>query len=373
MLHRWIGAASGLVVFVVCITGALYAFKDEIEDFLQPWRFVEPKEAGMLLPSRVLEQACRASGNDCPYALTYGEASDALRVDYFGEDGRSETLFIDPYSGEVLRHTVKKPGDFDFFRFILDGHRRLWLPSGVGKPLVGWSVVAFVAALLSGLVLWLPKRWNRKSLKRKAVIQWKAGAKRLNFDLHAVAGGYFAVVLLVLALTGLVWNLEGFSKAVYRIMGGGELKSYMLPRSDTLRTDISAPFPIDELYLRLKREEPMAKTFYLVIPQKAEEVCRVSIVHKRNSYYRTDNRYFDRYTLEELSGQGPYAGKYRESSLADRVRRMNLEIHDGRIAGLPGKIVVFLAALVGASLPVTGWIMLWNKLQKPKRKKHRVR
>lgn len=360
-LHRWIGAVSGVVVFVVCVTGALYAFKDEIEDATQPWKFVEPREAAVLLPSRVLEIAGRASGNPQPYALTYGEAGDALRVDYFATDGHTQTVFLDPYTGEVTRRITKSPGDFDFFRFVLDGHRRLWLPVSFGRPLVGWSVVAFVVALVSGLILWLPKKWNRKSLKRRLLVKWKAGRKRLNFDFHLVGGVYFAGILLLLSLTGLVWNMQGYGKALYRITGGGALKPYVLPRSDTLRAASPGGFPIDELYLRLRHEEPAATTFYLVIPQKPEDVCRVSIVHRRNSYYRTDNRFFDRYTLKELSGQGPYAGKYREAAFADKVRRMNLEIHDGRIAGLPGKILVFLAALAGAALPVTGWIMLWNR------------
>ena len=43
-LHLWLGLLSGIVVFIVCITGCLYAFKDEITDAMQPWRFVDPQE-----------------------------------------------------------------------------------------------------------------------------------------------------------------------------------------------------------------------------------------------------------------------------------------------------------------------------------------
>ena len=68
-----------------------------------------------------------------------------------------------------------------------------------------------------------------------------------------------------------------------------------------------------------------------------------------------------RYTLVSLKGAGPYAGKYTEASPADKFRRMNLEIHDGRIWGLPGKIIMFLASLTGASLPVTGFIIWYRK------------
>ena len=42
-LHLWLGLLSGIVVFIVCITGCLYAVKDEFNDATQPWRFVSPE------------------------------------------------------------------------------------------------------------------------------------------------------------------------------------------------------------------------------------------------------------------------------------------------------------------------------------------
>lgn len=31
LLHRWLGLVSGLIVMVVCLTGSLYVFRDEVE------------------------------------------------------------------------------------------------------------------------------------------------------------------------------------------------------------------------------------------------------------------------------------------------------------------------------------------------------
>lgn len=38
LLHLWIGLATGIIVFVVSITGAIYLFKDEISSTYQPWK-----------------------------------------------------------------------------------------------------------------------------------------------------------------------------------------------------------------------------------------------------------------------------------------------------------------------------------------------
>jgi len=358
--HLWIALLPGLIVFIVCITGALYAFKDEITSLTEPWRFVEAKNKPVIYPSSVLYIAAKASGQDKPTAITYGEATDAVFVDYYDPGSGMTTVFINPYDGQLIKTVKKGKDDFDFFRFILNGHRSLWLPMNIGKPIVGWSVILFVVGLITGIILWLPQKW--KYLKNN----FKIRKKRLNFDLHNTLGGIFVPFLILASLTGLIWSFTWFSKAVYTLTGGEELKPYVLPKSDTLNIG-NQTYLLDKLYTQLREAEPKAPTFYFALPFDSLGVFRVSIVHKRNSYYQTDNLFFDQHTLKPLQGQGPYAGKYTEASTADKIRRMNLEIHDGRILGVFGKVIAFCSSLVGASLFVTGFI-LWVKRKKRQKK-----
>lgn len=362
-LHLWIGLLPGCIVFIVCVTGALYAFKDEITAMTEPWRFVEEQDKTVILPSAVLKAASEEAGQDKPTAITYGEATDAVFVDYYNFQTGMTTVFINPYDGQVIKTVNKGKDDFDFFRFILKGHRSLWLPTEIGKPIVGWSVLLFVVGLITGIILWLPRKW--KYVKNN----FKIRKKRLNFDLHNTLGGIFTPFLFIIAFTGLIWSFIWFSKAVYTITGGGELKPYILPQSDTLNMESRLSDPFDKLYIQLKAAEPKAPTFYFALPADSLGVFRVSIVHKRNSYYQTDNLFFDQYTLQPLQGQGPYAGKYTEVSTADKIRRMNLEIHDGRIFGVVGKTIAFCSSLMGAVLFVTGFI-LWMKRKRRKRQKN---
>jgi uncharacterized iron-regulated membrane protein len=46
---------------------------------------------------------------------------------------------------------------------------------------------------------------------------------------------------------------------------------------------------------------------------------------------------------------------------------MNYDIHVGAIGGLTGKIIAFIASLVCASLPVTGFLIWWGKRRKSPR------
>jgi len=52
-----------------------------------------------------------------------------------------------------------------------------------------------------------------------------------------------------------------------------------------------------------------------------------------------------------------------------KLNNMNYDIHVGQILGITGKIIAFLASLVCASLPVTGFIIWWGKRKKSKKGK----
>ncbi len=50
--------------------------------------------------------------------------------------------------------------------------------------------------------------------------------------------------------------------------------------------------------------------------------------------------------------------------MADKIARMNYDIHVGAVLGLAGKILAFSASLIAASLPVTGFYIWWGKKHK---------
>jgi len=57
-------------------------------------------------------------------------------------------------------------------------------------------------------------------------------------------------------------------------------------------------------------------------------------------------------------------GKLGNTTVADKIARMNYDIHVGAIAGLAGKILAFCASLMAASLPVTGFLIWRNRRKK---------
>src|SRR5690606_34592920 len=78
--------------------------------------------------------------------------------------------------------------------------------------------------------------------------------------------------------------------------------------------------------------------------------------------------YLDQYTLEELPNSG---GPLADLRFADWLRRANHGLHVGAIGNMPTKIIYFLASLICATLPLTGFYIWWRREKKMKKKSAR--
>ncbi|WP_320005544.1 PepSY-associated TM helix domain-containing protein [Shiella aurantiaca] len=363
-LHLWLGLISGLVVFIVAITGCIYAFQAEIQEFTQPYRRVEVQEKPLLPPSKLATIADEALPNKHLHAVMYETADRAARAIYYSfEEHYYYFVYINPYTGEVLK---VKDEFADFFRWILDGHFYLWLPVEIGQPVVASFTLVFVFMLISGIVLWWPKK--SKGVKKKFTLQWSGGWRRKNYDLHSVVGFYICWLGLVFALTGLVWGFEWYRDGMYSLLSGGKaFEAYSHPVSDSTqwqKADIPA---IDKVWHKMRAEYPTAAWIEVHPPEFAHASIAANANPDASTYWQIDYRYFDQYTLEELSVSHQW-GRLAEASATDKLFRMNYDIHVGAIAGLPGKVLAFLASLTIASLPVTGTLLWWGRRNKKNKK-----
>lgn len=373
-LHLWLGLTSGIVVFIVSITGCMYAFQQEIKDALEPWRFVEVQDKGFVPPSQLLDTAAVYMPGKTPTGLTYSNAEGAAAVGYDSfENGERHftAVFMNPYIGDFLqKQQLLGNGQFDFFRFIIDGHRALWLPYEIGRPIVGVCTLIFVLLLLSGLVMWWPKNGKKANLNKSFKIKWNGSFKRVNYDLHNVVGFYSLMLAFVLAVTGLVWSFEWVADSLYFVASGGETKpGHHHPHSDvskagTFESDTISM--LDLAWYKTLEQEPEAQGWYMTpVLEDEEDAIEIIAYQDQGSWYNHNTYYYDQHTLEPFRVQ---ADRFSEAGFADQLEMLNYDIHVGAVAGLPGKILAFFISLICASLPVTGFLVWWNKRKKPKKK-----
>ena len=354
-LHKILGLATGIVVFIVSVTGCCWAFREEIESTYDQYKKVVPQDQPILTPTQAKELAKEVFPDNHVHGTLFKKADDAIEVIFYdAEPEFYQSVFLNPYSGEVIQVDNHLTG---FFAFILKGHMRLWLPKDIGEQVVGVSILLFIFIIISGFILWLPKK--RKNLKQRLKFDWKKTTrwKRKNFDLHSIVGFYVCSLALILAFTGSMMSYKWLMYGVYIATGGEKEAAFNIPKNNSETPEDITAKPWDNLIVKLMKESPEAEAYELHYPTTADESVYVEVSNSKGLFYDSDFRFFDQNTLEEIETESVY-GKYKNAQIPDKIVRMTYDIHIGSIGGLPGKIIAFLVSLLTASLPVTG-ILLW--------------
>lgn len=379
-LHLWLGLISGIIVFIVCITGCIWVFNEEITLLLEPETRIEKQDKPVLSPSEIKKIANQEFPDLKVSYVTYQQGV-AASVGLGERRKGGATLKINPYNGEIISKKLKQDGETDFFRFILNGHRFLWLPYEIGRPIVNYATLVFVVLLITGLIWWYPKKWNKSARDKSFKIKWGASFKRVNLDLHNVLGFYSLLFLLVIALTGMVWGIKWYSEGLYWATSGGK----QLPGRDRLVSDstqlnkhYTPDQAIDLAFQKVISENPKANGFYYSFPDtsRAKSTIGIYIYPNKGQFYNSKRYNFDQHTLKPLEGDEVYGVDFEDAEFGAKLRRMNYDLHVGSILGFPGKVLAFLVTLIGASLPITGFLIWWGrkfgKKKKGQNKKRRL-
>ncbi|MFT3752231.1 MAG: PepSY domain-containing protein [Paludibacter sp.] len=132
-LHLWLGLASGLLVFIIAITGSLYAFQEEITG-LGKYHYVEERNENFMLPSKLGKIAENLLPGKELHAVKYNGNGKAAEAIFYGYNPTCYYIvYLNPYTGEVQK--VKRYGE-GFFPFY---HAGAFLPvvATENRPAVG--------------------------------------------------------------------------------------------------------------------------------------------------------------------------------------------------------------------------------------------
>ncbi|ANO47635.1 peptidase M4 [Flavobacterium columnare] len=361
-IHLWLGLTSGVIVFIVAITGALYTFKEEIQSWNQEHPKIEIQNKPLLIPSILKNIASKTIPNKELHAIKYNGNDNAVEVIFYKNAPNYHIiLYLNPYNGKIIKVSDLNTG---FFHFVFEGHMYLWLPHAIGQIIVATGTLFFLFLVITGLILWYPKR--NKEIKKRIWFQWKEGIKwkRKNFDLHNIIGLYTSLFALIFIITGLVWGFPWFGYLYYKAVGGEKSMVYQEPISSRKNNKFKDnSFPIDKAWFIMKSEYPKAKSIEIHPPTNDSTSIACNSNPENHTLWKTDYRYFDPYTLEEKKVDHLW-GSFKDADNSDKLLRMNYDIHTGAIAGLTGKIFAFLISLLIASLPITGFLIWWGRKNK---------
>ncbi|MFD1604402.1 PepSY-associated TM helix domain-containing protein [Flavobacterium artemisiae] len=358
-LHLWLGLSSGLVVFIVALTGSLMVFEKEIDQFINP-EFYNVTSIGTSKKSldyciNVLEK--EYSIKKISRISTWNDPSRTIVITGKNKDKESQIFSMDPYTGKVLGTILYRDR---FFSIVLSLHRELLL-GDIGKIITGVSCLIFVFLLFSGLILWWPKKI--KNLKQRLSVKWSASFRRINWDFHSTFGFYSLTFLLIISLTGLVWSFDWFEKTLY-FMADGAVKKVSLKVENP--TKIDPELDHNNFYQTIynKTDSIFSYKGNIQIRIPSDTINSIQVLKEHLDIRIPDQSsavYFDKYTGENIEIR-PYASFSR----GDKVKRLVYPIHTGSVFGYPTKIIAFLVTLFALTLPITGLIIWLGRKKKKK-------
>lgn len=76
------------------------------------------------------------------------------------------------------------------------------------------------------------------------------------------------------------------------------------------------------------------------------------------TYWKSNYVFHNQYTLQQIPVNHIWS-KYSQANAADKTLRLNYDLHVGSAWGIWGKLIMCMASLLIASLPITGF-MIWR-------------
>ncbi|KQK26960.1 peptidase [Chryseobacterium aquaticum] len=380
-LHLWFGLSIGLIIFIVSVTGALYVFKDEIENFTRKDVIYHNEQniaQKQILPIRVLEKAVDNQVKEkfkihwvnvpidkkMSYKFYWYE-HNTNAWNYFDEFPIYKVAYVNPYDGKVLRVYDEKNGFFQIVKMI---HWSFLLKQDWGKYVVGIPVIIFIIMLISGIILWWPK--NKAARKQRFSFRWEniKSWKRKNYDLHNILGFYASIFALIFSITGLFYAFFVIQTMMYAVFSGGNTvypdfshittKAPLEARKDTT---------LDKVINTVRTNYPNSYGFSVDLghPHMDDHEhpnFSVFVKHLSYSYHKNSSLIFD-----ENSGELLHTHNHEDKDLGEKAIAANYDVHVGSILGLPTKIIAFIVSIICASLPVTGFLVWYGRRKKTKK------
>jgi uncharacterized iron-regulated membrane protein len=375
-IHRWAGLLMTVFLILVGLTGSLLAFKSDLERLICPRIYATPRPGVPPLDLATLAERAEGLVPQGRVVTVYLVESDQALVVF---DPREDPatgkpyeldfgqLFVDPWSGEELGRRQfgdLSQGLINLMPFIWTLHYTLALGAPglwvLGIVALVWTIDCFIGFYLtlpvSSGAFW--RRWKPAWLVKR-----KAGAYRLNFDLHRAGGLWVWLMLLVFAWSSVMLNLP----SVYDWVTGAVFDYRSLPEENTATSPPPNEIPRLDFRTALSTgERLMAEqaTKYGFSVQREVMLYRMGGVY---SYFVKSSRdirdkagltyiTFDADMGALISLELP-TGEHSGNTITYWLRAL----HMADVFGLPYRIFVCVLGLIITMLSVTGVYIWWKK------------
>ncbi|WP_162560152.1 PepSY-associated TM helix domain-containing protein [Methylotetracoccus oryzae] len=351
-LHRGLALSVGVLFVVMGLTGSLNVFHNEFDRWLNPRLTVSESGARYRSADELLAAVQAAHPRRFgSWTLVMPERPDGVVTVWFEKPAETYDEFyaplmvsVNPYTAEVVASRFW--GD-TVMTWILKLHEELFM-GRFGRTVVGCVAALLLVSLATGLTLWWPGRGRvRQSLR---ITLPPAHSSRLLFEIHRAAGVYGALILFMVALSGLhlvfpEWLESAFrsSSAMGDIHDRLDVKSEAIPNSD--------PVSLGAALLIARGLFPKSPVQRLITPDTSTGSHQI--------WFGTPGQASAAGTaaivcVDQFSGHILHVERVTPRPAGDAFLNFIRALHTGQVLGTPGRLLWSLAGWVPLVLYVTG-------------------
>ncbi|MEM8770805.1 MAG: PepSY-associated TM helix domain-containing protein [Pseudomonadota bacterium] len=357
-LHSWSGIALGLFVYVVCFTGCFALFHHEMLSWEDPAKRLPLVEQSAPI-NATFESWIKENAKDEPVEFARFTYPSALEPYFVGgmtiktEEGGNE--FIEqrwnPATGEPLLNRGEGLSEW-----LLDFHRDLMWPEGLGGRTAGRTIVGIVGIILmlsivSGVVAHTKIFQELFTLRylRSVRLKWQDTHKVLGlwglpfYSMIAFTGAFLGVVAILSPLVALL-TFKGDQEALIAAVLGEPIEA----------AGIAAPMLSVEELRSLREPDSGKPVSFIVMNNWGDQNARFDL------YFEADKELasVDGYQISGVTGERIADSQFENVTTANRFINAISPLHYGTYGGIALKFLYLALGLSLAVITALG-MMMW--------------
>lgn len=349
-LHSLTGVWTGLLLFVICWSGAFATLSHELDWLTNPAIRAQSTASPQISLAEAYEiVASRRKEDQIAFARVPLQSGFNYDVVVETPQGQWRHIYVDPVSGDIV-------GDSSYFniqRFFRDFHRALF--GAVNRTFAAYLVFLLAIPLLISTLtaLYVYRSWWTKFF----TLSWGAQRRANVASLHKVIGVWSLWFALLIALTSVWYLYEAFrSHAIdgkVTLVGHGDYAVRALPE---LAPSSTASLPLATLIQLAQKARPdLAITTISFVNEYLE-------VHGQDKHLLVRDR-ANKVYLNPVTGQVMHDQNVTDLSLYWRLSDTADPLHFGDFGGLISKIIWFVFGLLLSFMALSGSYMYLKRVQ----------
>jgi uncharacterized iron-regulated membrane protein len=363
-IHLAAGVLASALIIFFAVTGSLLAYERPILHAVDRHYYLSspapPNTARMPLDDLV---ARAASALPAPLEMITVHPGPNAPVEF--QLANRAVYFADPFSGSVQGPI--SPRTHSFFAEVTSLHRWFGLSNAshsAATAVKGVVALLFLFLVLSGPILWLPKKWTGAALRAGIVPRLGVQGRARNYNWHKTAGFWLALPLFIIVTTGLIMAYPWANWLLFRL-AKSPLPVRNAEAANPRRHGAGPrPFPthLDQAFALATSS---SRDWQSATLRFSPGGSGLNSTVDRGDGGQPNKR--EQVTINpksmEVTRREPFAAMTRGQQWRSWVRFS----HTGEAGGWWGEILAFITACGAIALSLTGIALSWDRLQRWRR------